>query len=70
MKPGKAAVSPRFLAAGHESLFLAPCVGGCAMLQWADARERLVVSKEGEGGRGLRRLGKGRDGKRERRRYL
>ena len=43
MKP-KSAIPPRLLAAGHDNLFMAPCGGGCALIQWAEARTRLVVS--------------------------
>ena len=44
MKPLKHSGAPRFLAAGHDSLFMAPG-SGCTMLQWAEARTNLVVSR-------------------------
>ena len=42
MRP-KSSVAPSLLASAHDSLFMAPCAGGCAMLQWAEARTSLVV---------------------------
>jgi len=41
----KSLVAPRLLASAHDSLFMAPCAGGCAMLQWAEARTSLVVRR-------------------------
>ena len=43
-----AAAPSRFLAEGHDNLFMAPGPG-CTMLQWSEARTKLMVRRDGLG---------------------